>query len=223
MNVTRSSSARAPLAFAAQAGSAQDVSPQQRIQDVQEAIGRLRNAVRLARTDQVESITGRIPTLEELRTLDRNLAMRRDIPWRYIADGCYARAHLAADQLRQGGVNVGKIFIYGDLTARNDLMGAAWWYHTACVVWARDVTTGAVEPYVIDPAFSLEPLPIDTWAAKFSEGPVEFDLTGPAQYWPLAENPRTTDFNEHLREAKMTARTYAARLARLEGTWRMPP
>lgn len=96
-----------------------------------------------------------IPTREELDTLVKTLATRKDLfPWDYKRDGCYARAMLIIRMLELMGVpkdRLGKMVISVPLTSALRVRGTQdWYYHTVATLTLAD---GSV--VVLDPA--LEP------------------------------------------------------------------
>lgn len=84
----------------------------------------------------------------------------RRLTWFYPDDGCYARAGVAAINLRTQ-YNPTKVFVFGDLKVRtsNSPWGTVeWWYHVAV---AFRVGT---DVYIIDPAINPEgPLKVEDW------------------------------------------------------------
>jgi len=157
--------------------------------------------------------SGRVPTLAELTNITATLSADPRVPFRYIMDGCYARAHIMCDSLRKAGVNCGKMFAYGDLTAKNDLMTAKWWYHVAPTVLALDESTGKQEMFVIDPSLSPKPLRPSEWLAAIATSDVRVDLTTAAQYQPIESVGRDTDFGAHMDAALETAKRYSGVLS----------
>src|SRR4051812_27143741 len=83
--------------------------------------------------DIPDAPTGSIPTVDALDDLVRKvietpnpqltaeLANGLDtIPFRYIYNGCFARAHIMNGLLGNNGFDNAKLFAYGSLAARND-------------------------------------------------------------------------------------------------------
>lgn len=103
---------------------------------------------------------------EYLVELFKKIAARKDIPFKYPEDGCYARAHEMAMMLEDEGVIAAKVFIEGDLkvvTANSPKGYVEWWYHVAPVV--KVMSAGKEVVYVIDPSIYDRPVPVDEWFA----------------------------------------------------------
>lgn len=97
------------------------------------------------------------------------------IPFQYVADGCYARAHKMR-QVIEGfyGYTSYKVFHFlnrclanpGSLAVNATLWGnnccVKWWYHVAPYVNVQSGTS--VVSYVIDPSMFTGPVSITTWA-----------------------------------------------------------
>lgn len=97
------------------------------------------------------------------------------IPYQYVADGCYARAHKMREVIEGFyGYTSYKVFHFlnrcvanpGSLAVRATLWGnnccVQWWYHVAPYVI---VQSGASQvAYVIDPSMFTGPVSITTWA-----------------------------------------------------------
>lgn len=162
-------------------------------------------------TDSFHKLNGRLATLGELKEMMAALYDESNIPYGYITDGCYARAHLMDESLRQHGINNAKMFCRGDLEAKNDLMTARWWYHVAPLVFV-DGGDGKPIPKIIDPGFSREPLDPEQWVKAMNKGPnVEIDLVSAEQYYPRDGRP-DDNFAESLSPAVGTMQSYARRL-----------
>lgn len=129
----------------------------------------------------------------------------------YIHDGCYARAHLLTEKLQQAGYATGKVFVLQGaeqpaLQAHNRYYDAKWSYHVAPVVFMRDAQ-GKIEPRVLDRSFSATPMTLADWTRRYNPhgSPLRVELTQPAQYSPLSNSGRQTDFAA----ASAHARAYA--------------
>ncbi len=93
------------------------------------------------------------------------------VPFQYVEDGCYARAHKARQMVESGyGYTSYKIFNYAcngsnTLRVKATLWGndccAKWWYHVASYVYVGTSTT----KYVIDPSMFSGPVTSATWLA----------------------------------------------------------
>lgn len=162
-------------------------------------------------TDSFERLNGRLATMGELKEMMAALYDESNIPYGYITDGCYARAHLMDESLRQHGINNAKMFCRGDLEAKNDLMTARWWYHVAPLVFV-DGGDGQPIPKIIDPGFSRQPMDPEQWVKAMNKGPkVEIDLVSAEQYYPR-DGRADDDFAESLSPAVSTMQNYARRL-----------
>lgn len=95
------------------------------------------------------------------------------IPFQYVADGCYARAHKMR-QIIEGtyGYTSYKVFNYvdqcfpsGSLRVSATLWGnsccVSWWYHVAPYV--RVQTASGIVNYLMDPSMHTAPVLISTW------------------------------------------------------------
>jgi len=92
------------------------------------------------------------------------------IPFQYVVDGCYARAH----KMRQIMINeynlvCEKVFSYEGAGAGSLAVDAGdccvfWWYHVAPLVSVKSVG-GGVTKYVVDPSMFSDPVSIDTWTS----------------------------------------------------------
>lgn len=82
------------------------------------------------------------------------------IPFRYPVDGCFARAHAVRRILLNNGYDCQKIFLYGNLAAKNGCC-VTWGYHVAPLV---DVSTSSgTVTRVLDPSLFSSPVSIDVW------------------------------------------------------------
>ena len=171
---------------------------------------------RLQHLDDLSEPNGRLPSLEELSKLSNALYDSSHIPFEYIKDGCYARAHLMCESLRQHGINHSKVFVFGSLGAKNEVQDTRWWYHVAPLVFVQDQQTGAVDARVIDPGLSREPMTVQDWVKACNRGgEVKIDLTSAAQYYPREGKGVETDFAKNLGYAQRTCLNYADELQSL--------
>lgn len=167
--------------------------------------------VQFANIDAFGKLNGRLATIGELKEMMASLYDESSIPYGYITDGCYSRAHMMDESFRQHGINNAKMFCKGDLEAKNDLMTARWWYHVAPLVFV-DMGDGKPVPKIIDPGFSREPMDPEQWVAAMNKGPsVEIDLVSAEQYYPRDGSP-DDDFGASLGSAIGTAQNYSLRL-----------
>lgn len=185
----------------------------------------LGEGVRLQHQQDVSQLSGRIPTTAELAQEFGQLAADKSIPFEYIADGCYARAHLMCDKLHQDEINSAKMFVMlenpyspGHLTADNKYMHAEWWYHVAPMVFAKDEATGKVEPYICDPSMADHPLKPQEWIHEMwdEETPIKIDVTRDAQYGPFEEGGANNNFQESLQLARDNAAEYSEELQQIK-------
>ncbi len=193
-----------------------------------EIIEELGPEVRLQHQQDVSQLTGRIPTTSELQLEFDKLAADKEIPFEYIPDGCYARAHLMCDQLHKDSINSAKMFVMlenpyspGRLTADNKYMHAEWWYHVAPMVFAADDKTGKVEPFIMDPSMANHPMKPQEWVHAMwdEETPIKIDVTRDAQYGPFEEGGANNDFEESLQPAHDDAAGYMAELKEIKEEW----
>jgi hypothetical protein len=167
--------------------------------------------VQFANIDAFAKLNGRLATMGELREMMSSLYDESSIPYGYITDGCYSRAHMMDESFRQHGINNAKMFCKGDLEAKNDLMTARWWYHVAPLVFV-DGGDGKPVPKIIDPGFSREPMDPEQWVLAMNKGPsVEIDLVSAEQYYPRDGAP-DDDFAASLGPSIGTAQSYSLRL-----------
>ncbi len=96
------------------------------------------------------------------------------VPFQYVADGCYARAHKMR-QIIEGtyGYTSYKVFNYADqcpitpgvLAVNATLWGnnccVRWWYHVAPYVYVQSGTSQVA--YLLDPSMHSAPVAISTW------------------------------------------------------------
>jgi hypothetical protein len=112
-------------------------------------------------SDELSETFAKIRDLRFLHTTTLPDFLRR-ISWLYPDDGCFARAQMVNEKVRDWGHDVPKrLFIFGNLAVKtpNAPGGAVyWWYH---VVPAVEVEGS---PFVIDAAIDPErPLPLNDW------------------------------------------------------------
>lgn len=90
------------------------------------------------------------------------------IPFQYVVDGCYARAHKMRQIMNEEyNYEPQKVFSYegpsGSLAVDAGDCCVYWWYHVAPLVTVKTATGTA--QYVIDPSMFDEPVSIATWTA----------------------------------------------------------
>lgn len=88
----------------------------------------------------------------------------RRLTWLYPDDGCFLRAELMAQKLKElGNVQPKQIFAFGDLGISTPYETVNWWYHVAPVVRVKN------QAYVIDPSVDYKrPLSIKEWTEKIN-------------------------------------------------------
>lgn len=183
----------------------------------------------------IEGLSGEIPTLNQLNEVFSEVKGDKSIPWEYLVDGCYSRAHVTAEKFMKKGYNCAKMYVMiGEpdmseptypfppwrLKMKNKFTEGEWWYHVAPVVFAKDEKTGEIDGYVIDLAGNSEkPVKTTEWIKNFWTGdfPIRFDITHADIYdppmemdgmWPIAHEFSQEKFDKHLVEAKKTNEEY---------------
>lgn len=112
------------------------------------------------------------------------------IPFNYIIDGCYARSLYMSMELAAKGIPSSAHYIYGYLQPTNDV---SWSYHVAPLLKIKDQ-----EPWILDPAFEIEPLRLSAWIAKnHAQGRYTTEVKAGSAYFD--ESGRTAQFDaDHL-------------------------
>jgi hypothetical protein len=182
--------------------------------------------VHINNQQDISGLNGAIPTETQLQTEFNKLAADPEIPFGYITDGCYARAHLMADTMHQDNVNVAKMFVMVDdpndsasrLTAHNKYMDASWWYHVADLTVAENDQTHAKEAFIMDPSMADHPLPAEEWIHKMWDGKhgVHIDITRDPQYGPMESDGVNATFDESLRPSHEILAQYSAELDKIK-------
>jgi hypothetical protein len=142
---------------------------------------------------------------ERAEALFADLAAQGDIVFRYLAEGCYARAHLMVQRLLQLGAVPRKVWTFAQ--GRDDPLWVnppgqpevvvSWGYHVAPTVRVRD-PDGVVRDVVLDPSLFDRPVPVEEWrdaqhdnprlvVTALGEPPVP--ARGGSGYWP-DQDPR---------------------------------
>ncbi len=101
---------------------------------------------------------------EYAQELFQEMAKRKDIPFKYPEDGCYARAHKMSILLDKKGVIVAKVFVEGDLkviTSNSPKGFVEWWYHVAPIIKVKKDNKEKI--YVIDPSLFDHAVPLEQW------------------------------------------------------------
>lgn len=180
---------------------------------------------RMQYTHDCSKLQGMIPTKSQLQAEFDKLAAIEEIPFEYIIDGCYARAHLMCEQMSADNINNNKMFVMLEdahgkdrLTAENKYMKAKWWYHVAPMVWAQDDQSKKVEPYIMDPSMAKTPLKPEQWIhAMWDEKTrIKVDVNRREQYGPLESDGPNPTFEESLPSAHETCAEYSKELAQIK-------
>ncbi len=103
---------------------------------------------------------------EEAQEYFRKVAGMKDIPFDYVSEGCFARAHVMAHRLEKLGLAVEKIWAKGGaLRPRKEIR---WEYHVAPAVWVQG-KDGDISRRVFDPSLADRPLTPEQWLARFHD------------------------------------------------------
>lgn len=180
---------------------------------------------RMQYTHDCSQLQGMIPTKGQLQREFDKLAGDQSIPFEYIYDGCYARAHLMCEQMQKDNVNCSKMFVMvenpygtGKLTAENKYMEAKWWYHVAPMTFAVDEQSKAVEPFIMDPSMADHPMKPQEWIhAMWDEKTrIKVDVTHALQYGPLESDGANATFEESIGPSHEVLAEYSAELAKIK-------
>ena len=122
---------------------------------------------------------------------------KANIPFHYVADGCYIRAHKMAKLLTKKGYKSQKIFLnatskpvtvfsnYAEDVDIGEEPVQEWKYHVAPIINVQ--IEQQVKPYVIDPSLFEEPAPLDEWRKSMKREigvPYEIGIL-PKEYYTL--------------------------------------
>jgi hypothetical protein len=195
---------------------------------VDELMGRIPLMSKVASSDV--SPTGTIPTVAQLDAfgshyfqranpvLTQNLGGMQHIPFGYIPDGCYARAHIMDKIFGDFGINNAKLFLFGSLRAgignRYYPTGVSWTYHVAPLVLVNDGDRLGLRVY--DPSIAGRSVRPEEWVGRsnLENRPATWDATHRNTYgW----NSRTGQyiggtFEANLPSAVTTLQNYMAML-----------
>jgi len=189
----------------------------------------------------IDRLKGKIPTLSQLNEIFSKPANDPSIPWEYLPDGCYARAHMTSKELLDKGYNCAKMYvIIGDISsnpfspfpkwrlkAKNKFTKGEWWYHVAPLTFAKDEKTGKTEGYILDAAVNKDrPLKASEWTKAFWSGdfPINFDVTHADVYDPPEQSffdysPKEFSqkrFDKYIPLSKKTNRDYSKVLKKIK-------
>jgi hypothetical protein len=179
--------------------------------------------VKLHYSEDISRLDGKIPTTTELQEEFTKLAERPDIPFKYIIDGCYSRAHLMCEEMSQDGLNNAKIFVSVKnentpdqlLVAKNGLMEANWNWHVAPLVVAKETADSKPEPFVVDPSMFDHPVKPQEWIAAMWDKQDELlvDITRREQYCPGTDTP---SFANSIGDSHRTLHDYSLKLEEIK-------
>lgn len=100
--------------------------------------------------------------LEKANTLFEKILLRKDIPFAYTDDGCFARAHVISNYLYNKGIKTGKIWLTGGDIINPSNKDSKWDYHVAATIDVK--TNNNIETLVIDPSIvNQKLLTIEEW------------------------------------------------------------
>lgn len=191
----------------------------------------------------VVALPGTVPSTAELREFFKKVVADKSVPWEYLPDGCYSKAHVTCAKLLAAGYNCAKLYLMQDdpdldsdnypfpgrFHASNKFTDGSWWYHVAALVFARDEATGAVDGYILDPAMNkARPLSPAEWVKTVWNGqdPIRFDTTYADTYDPPSVDPLSLPtefsrerFDKFLAQARKTNEDYAHVLARIKAKY----
>lgn len=152
--------------------------------------------------------------------LFKKLATNEDIPFKYVADGCYARAQAMVEQLDDLGVTPAKAYVEGDLRLNGGDFGELrWQYHVAPMLMVK--TDQGEVPYVFDPSLFKKAVPFSEWKALMLKNPKskfegEF-FTSRFIYDPDTRHAKKTFYDEEDQDhAKQTNRSHARIIEMME-------
>ncbi len=117
------------------------------------------------------------------------------IPFDYPDDGCWGRAHEMYRLAGLQGVQVDKVWIYGNLrvaTSNNPRCEVRWGWHVAPTLLV-DTGGGHSDTYVIDPSLFPGPVPRATWAGVQGDPNAVLVPTAGSVFYRSAGGAITTD------------------------------
>lgn len=128
------------------------------------------------------------------------IAARKDIPFGFPMDGCYARAHKVVRILEDQGIIAGKAFVEGELYVDTKFGEVGWGYHVAPVVMVKKGSS--VIPYVFDPSLFTKPVPQTEWKAKMlSKTKSRFAREYYTNRYSYDPSERTSKYNDYTEES----------------------
>lgn len=114
-------------------------------------------------------------TLAEVHRLFREMAGQRQIAFRFVEDGCYARAHLMMRHMQDRGFHPVRVWSFSNgesLHVKTSLMSRGyveWRYHVAPAIPIQ--ANGRTVYLVIDPSLFNRPVTLDEWVKVQRKGP----------------------------------------------------
>ncbi|CAN5458094.1 hypothetical protein BH10BDE1_BH10BDE1_07790 [soil metagenome] len=111
-----------------------------------------------------------VVTKEEADRLFAQFKAREDIPYDYLPGCCHTRATELTRMADKQGINMGKIFLEGNLGVRSGegkYFPVEFNWHVAPVVWVK--SAGRLELMAFDPAFFEAPVAIAEFKRHFEE------------------------------------------------------
>ncbi|MFO0968861.1 MAG: protein-glutamine glutaminase family protein [Gemmataceae bacterium] len=121
----------------------------------------------VATTTTPRVTTSGVLTLAQAEKLFRDMASQRDIAFRYVKDGCYARAQLMIERMIARGIQPVRVWSFGNgenlhVRTRLEARGfVEWWYHVAPAVAVHH--NGKTVYMVIDPSMFDKPVTTAQW------------------------------------------------------------
>jgi hypothetical protein len=115
---------------------------------------------------------------------------QQDIAFGFVADGCYARAHLMARRLQQMGYRPNKAWAFAKDQRRPLRFGnTTWTYHVAPCLQVR-TNSGAIRIWVIDPSMFGRAVDVDVWFNAMHPQNASGSYSDSERYFPDGRVPR---------------------------------
>ena len=113
-----------------------------------------------------------LPTPEQVDGIAARVGADPAVPHEYILDGCYARAHILANEFNHEGFSAEKLFVISDregFVAGNHLLPQVRWkYHVAPLITLR-LASGELTTRVMDLSFERNgTLSVAEWLSRFA-------------------------------------------------------
>jgi hypothetical protein len=125
---------------------------------------------------------------ERAAALFAELAARKDIAFRFLWDGCYARAHLMVQHIMESGLSCRKAWTFAPRPQDDPLWVSLpnmsggrveWKYHVAPVLSVR-LSDSQVRDLVLHPSMFDRPVTVEEWRDAQHDTP-EVKLTEPGE------------------------------------------